>query len=170
MYHRYFSILHSRNLFLIFHQKWYFPRKVCLSFRLKKKCVGFIFSSTYLCIFFTLKIYLKIFIDDILRWLSLSTGMGPSPRTHGWADLHGGWNDYLDDIYNPIVYKTRDLDSVGAVGAAAPTDFEESSFCTLDFHTKIALAISFGAYLKICTQFWNPNRPLYYNFHYYLSV
>ena len=100
MYHRYFSILHSLNLFLIFHQKWYFPRKVCLSFRLKKKCVGFIFSSTYLCIFFSLKIYLKIFIDDILRWVSLSTGMGPSPRTHGWADLHGGWNDYLDDIYN----------------------------------------------------------------------
>ena len=37
----------------------------------------------------------------------------------------------------------RDLDSVGAVGAAAPTDFEESSFCTLNFYTKISLAIVF---------------------------
>ena len=44
-----------------------------------------------------------------------------------------------------------DLDSMGAVRAAAPTDIEESSFCTLDFHTKIPLAIVFGAYLKICT-------------------
>ena len=50
------------------------------------------------------------------------------------------------------VLSCRDLDSVGAVGAAAPTDFEESSFCTLDFHTKIPLAIVFGVYLKICTQ------------------
>ena len=45
----------------------------------------------------------------------------------------------------------RDLDSVGAVGAAAPTDFEESSFCALDFHSRIPLATDFGAYLKICT-------------------
>ena len=45
----------------------------------------------------------------------------------------------------------RDLDSVGAVGVAAPIDFEESSFCTLNFHTKIPLSIVFGAYLKICT-------------------
>ena len=31
--------------------------------------------------------------------------------------------------------------SVGAVGATAPTDLEESSFCTLDFQTEISLAI-----------------------------
>ena len=36
-----------------------------------------------------------------------------------------------------FVITNRDLVSVGAVGAAAPTDFEESSFCTLDFHTAI---------------------------------
>ena len=42
----------------------------------------------------------------------------------------------------------RDLDSVGVV---APTDFEESSFCTLNFHTKIRLAKVFEVHLKICT-------------------
>ena len=47
--------------------------------------------------------------------------------------------------------KYRDLDSVGAVGAAAPTDFEENSFCNLNLQTKIPLAIVFGEYLKICT-------------------
>ena len=44
-----------------------------------------------------------------------------------------------------------DLDSVGAVGTAAPTDFEKSSIYTYNFHTKIPLATVFGAYLKICT-------------------
>ena len=43
----------------------------------------------------------------------------------------------------------RDLDSVGAVGATAPTHFEESYFRTLAFHTNIPLAIVFEAYLKI---------------------
>ena len=38
------------------------------------------------------------------------------------------------------------------MGAAAPTDFEESLICSLNFHTKITLAKVFGAYMKICTQ------------------
>ena len=38
-----------------------------------------------------------------------------------------------------ILIINRDLDSVGAVGAAAPTDFEESSFCTRNFHTEVTL-------------------------------
>ena len=39
-------------------------------------------------------------------------------------------------------------DNVGAVGATVPTDFEESLFFTLNFHTNIPSAIGFGAYLK----------------------
>ena len=45
----------------------------------------------------------------------------------------------------------RAIVSVGVVGAAAPTDFVESSFYNLNFHTKIPLAVVFGAYLKFCT-------------------
>ena len=37
---------------------------------------------------------------------------------------------------------------MGAMGAAAPTDFEEISFHTHNFHTKISLATVFGAYVS----------------------
>ena len=40
---------------------------------------------------------------------------------------------------------------MGAVDGAAPTDLEESSFYTHNFHVKISLAKVFGADLKICT-------------------
>ena len=36
----------------------------------------------------------------------------------------------------------RDLDSVGAV---APIDFEEGSFCTLNYHAKVPLSSVFGS-------------------------
>ena len=53
---------------------------------------------------------------------------------------------------------------MGAVGAAATTDFEKSSFCTINYHTKIPLAIVFGTYLKICTHsFEMLTRFLKYN-------
>ena len=43
---------------------------------------------------------------------------------------------------------------MGAVGAAAPTDFEENSFFAQDFHTKIPLAYSlWSVYENLHAQF-----------------
>ena len=55
---------------------------------------------------------------------------------------------------------------MGAVGAASPTDFEESSILTLNFHTKVILSSVFEAHLKICTHSFDIlNRPLTKPYH-----
>ena len=49
-----------------------------------------------------------------------------------------------------------DLDSVGA---AAPTDFCKSSFCTLNFHTKLPLSlVLWGKSENLHPQFWNSKK------------
>ena len=53
----------------------------------------------------------------------------------------------------------RYMDSVGVVGAATPTDFEESSFYILDYHTKVPLSLVFGSVSKnLHPEFRNPNK------------
>ena len=53
----------------------------------------------------------------------------------------------------------RDLDSLGVVGAVAPTDFEESSFCNLNFLTNVPLPSVFGkVFENLHPQFQNPNQ------------
>ena len=50
------------------------------------------------------------------------------------------------------------LVSVGAVGAAAPTDFEESWFLTLSFCKKMPFIFVFlRKYKNLQPQSWNPN-------------
>ena len=48
---------------------------------------------------------------------------------------------------------------MGVVGAAAPTDFEESSFCALIYHEKVPLSSVFGsASRNLHPQFSDPNQ------------
>ena len=64
----------------------------------------------------------------------------------------------IDTLSSNEKLDCRDLDRIGAVGAIAPTDFEESSFFTLNYHQKSLYLQVFGSVSEnLHPQFRNPN-------------